>query len=207
MSEIRVLAVPGSLRRASYNRKVAESLHLLAPTGMSVTVYDDLGRLPHYNEDLDQDDPPSVVRTLRERIAAADAVFWAFPEFNHSVPGVLKNLVDWASHPLDKAPLVGKVSAIAVATQGHGGHRGMAELARILRDLGGFVVPAPEVCVQRAHERLAVDETGAVRFVDEKIRAALQLLLKSLDRAARDDVGARTAAPWRDVFASRRWPS
>lgn len=204
MSEIHVLAIPGSLRQASYNRKIAESLHVLAPRGMSVTVYNDLGRLPLYNEDLDHDDPPSIVQALRSEIAAADAVFWAFPEFNHSVPGVLKNLVDWASHPLGKAPLMGKVSALAVASKGHGGYRGMAELARILRDLGGFVVPAPEVCIQRAHERLSIDEFGALEYLDGRTRAALELLLKSLHRAATDRVGEHAATPWREFLSTMR---
>lgn len=202
MSTISVLAIPGSLRRESFNRRIAESLHRLAPAGMRIDVYDELGALPHYNEDLDTDAPPPLVAALRARIAAADALFWTFPEFNHSVPGVLKNLVDWTSHPLSRATLVGKVSALAVATQGHGGHRGLAELARILRDLGGFVVPAPEVCIQRVQDRVAVDEAGALTYVDGRTRASLELLLRSLHRAARDRAGEHTATPWREVFAA-----
>jgi len=183
---------------------IVETLRFLAPRDMLVSVYDGLSALPHYNEDMDNHSPPPAVLALRREIAAADALFWAFPEFNHSIPGVLKNLVDWTSHPLDAAPLVGKVSGISVATQGNGGHRGMSDLARILRDLGGYVVPAPEVCIQRVHEKLAIDEFGRVEILDANTRASLELLLRALDRAARDKVGAHTAAPWREQFAIRR---
>lgn len=204
MSQTNVLAIPGSLRRASYNRLIVENLHALAPRGMTVAVYEKLGEIPLYNEDLDHDDPPAAVRELRDDIAAADAVFWAFPEFNHSVPGVLKNLVDWASRPLGAAPLTGKISALLVASQGHGGHRGMADLARVLRDLGGFVVPAPELCIQRAQERLSIDASGALRFEDARTRSALELLLRSLHRAALDHAGEHTATPWREFLTLMR---
>jgi chromate reductase len=204
MSEIRVLAIPGSLRRESYSRKIARTLQELAPPGSSVDVYERLADLPHYNEDLDHDDPPAVVGSLRRAITEADAVFWVFPEYNHSVPGVLKNLVDWASRPLGANPLLGKVSALAVASQGLGGQRGIADLARILRDLGGFVAPAPEVCIQRVQERIAVDESGAVRFVDPWTRSSLELLLTSLHRAAIDRAGDHTANPWRDFLSLMR---
>ncbi len=176
----------------------------MAPRDMVISVYDGLGELPHYNEDIDNHSPPSSVLALRRQIAMADALFWAFPEFNHSIPGVLKNLVDWTSHPLDVAPLVGKVSGISVATQGHGGYRGMADLARILRDLGGYVVPAPEVCIQHVQNKLAVDEFGRIEILDASTRSSLELLLRALDRAARDKVGAQTAAPWQELFALRR---
>jgi chromate reductase len=204
MSEIRVLAIPGSLRQASYSRKIAGILQDLAPSGSSVAVYEHLATLPHYNEDLDHDNPPAAVSSLRRAIIEADALCWVFPEYNHSVPGVLKNFVDWASRPLGAAPLLGKVSALAVVSQGQGGQRGMADLARILRDLGGFVVPAPEVCIQRAQERIAIDASGAVQILDASTRASLQLLLKSLHRAATDRAGEHAASPWRDFLALMR---
>lgn len=197
---IRILALPGSLRAASLNLMVARSLQQLAPPGMSVSIYRESGALPLYNEDLDTDTPPPEVARLRAAIAQADALFWAMPEYNHTIPSVTKNVVEWVSHPLSKSVLMGKISAIAVASMGRGGYRGMADLARVLRDLGGHVVAAPEVCIQLAHTVLSADESGQVRYADPRAQTLLTLLLGSLDEAARAQAGGHSAAPWRAIF-------
>lgn len=197
---IRVMAIPGSLRAASINRLVARSLQQLAPAGMEIYLYENSGDLPLYNEDFDTPTPPAIVAHLRAQIEAADAIFWVFPEFNHTIPSVVKNLLEWVSHPLSDAALVGKISAITVATQGRGGYRGMADLARILRDLGGHVVVAPEVCIHFAHKVVSEDANGVITYSDPLPERLLTLLLKFLDRAVRHDVGSHTAAPWRAIF-------
>ena len=203
---ITILAIPGSLRAASLNRMVVDSLQGLAPDGMRVKVYLGAGDLPLYNEDFDTATPPAQVQALRAEIAAADGLFWAMPEFNHTIPSVVKNLIEWVSHPVSDALLVGKISAIAVATQGRGGYRGMADLSRVLRDLGGHVVVAPEVCIHFAHTCISRDEAGHVQYRDPLTERLLRMLLEYLTRAARNDVGVHTAAPWRAIFARTEAP-
>ena len=96
---IRVLAIAGSLRRASWNRRLIDAAAALAPAGVHVEPYD-IGDVPLYDADLDTDETrPEAVRRLKQAIADADAVLFATPEFNHSVPGVLQNAIDWASRP------------------------------------------------------------------------------------------------------------
>lgn len=197
---IRILALPGSLRKASYNRLVIESLPALAPVGMQFEIFEGSGAIPLYNEDLDHDDPPPDVAALRQAVGRADALFWAMPEYNHTIPSVTKNVIEWISHPLSKAALMGKISAIAVASKGRGGYRGMADLARVLRDLGGHVVAAPEVCIPFAPQTI-IREGEHIRYADARAEALLRLLLLSLERAVRERAGSLTEAPWRAFFA------
>jgi chromate reductase len=198
---ITILALPGSLRQASYNRLVVRSLPSLAPAGMRFEVFEGSGNIPLYNEDLDHDDPPPPVAELRHAVSRADALFWAMPEYNHTIPSVTKNVIEWISHPLSKAALMGKISAIAVASKGRGGYRGLADLARVLRDLGGHVVAAPEVCIPFAHQAIRVGDDGGVSYADERTEALLRLLLLSLDDAVRARAGGHSEAPWRAFFS------
>lgn len=198
---ITVLALPGSLRLASYNRLVVRSLPSLAPAGLRFETYEGSGELPLYNEDLDHEDPPAEVAALRAAVRQAHALFWAMPEYNHTIPSVTKNVIEWISHPLSKAPLMGKISAIAVASKGRGGYRGLADLARVLRDLGGHVVAAPEVCIPFAHQAIRVADDGAVTYADERTEALLRLLLLSLNDAVRTRAGGQSEAPWRAFFS------
>lgn len=195
-SAVRALAITCSLRAGSFNALVAQSLGHLAPASVSISHCPHVGDLPLYNEDLDTAQPPRAVAALRECIAGADALIWATPEFNHTIPSVTKNVVEWLSHPISKAALVGKTSAIVVATRGRGGYRGMADLARVLRDLGGFVVVAPEVCIQFAHTCMTRGDDGIVRYSDERTETLLRILLRSLERAVRENAGKQAAAPW-----------
>lgn len=198
---VTILALPGSLRQASYNRLVIRSLPALAPAGIRFETYEGSGDLPLYNEDLDNDDPPPAVAALRQAVSRADALFWAMPEYNHTIPSVTKNVVEWISHPLSKAALMGKISAIAVASKGRGGYRGLADLARVLRDLGGHVIAAPEVVIPFAQQAIRVGDDGAISYADERTEALLRLLLASLDSAVRSRAGGNTAAPWRAFFS------
>ena len=92
---MRILAISGSLRTASSNTAVLQAAQRLAPAGMEVVLYDGLGRLPHFNPDLDQAEPPSPVRALRRHIGQCDGLLICCPEYAHGVPGVMKNALDW----------------------------------------------------------------------------------------------------------------
>jgi NAD(P)H-dependent FMN reductase len=112
MGDIKVLALVGSLRAASINRQLAEVAAETAPDGVSVIVYDGLGELPFYNEDIDNDDAPASVKALRAAAADADAALVVTPEYNGSIPGVLKNAIDWLSRPFGDGALKGKPAAV-----------------------------------------------------------------------------------------------
>lgn len=121
MTDIKVLALVGSLRAASINRQLAELAADNAPAGVTVDVYDGLGDLPFYNEDLDNDNPPAAVVAARTVAADADAVLVVTPEYNASIPGVLKNAIDWLSRPYGKGALKGKPVAVVGASLGQYG--------------------------------------------------------------------------------------
>ncbi|WP_298889013.1 NAD(P)H-dependent oxidoreductase [uncultured Serinicoccus sp.] len=111
-----VLVLLGSLRPDSTNRRLAETALAALPDGVHGAISTLLPSLPHYDQDLDTDTPPEVVRAFREQVAAADALVVATPEFNGSLPGVLKNAIDWASRPRGTAALAGKPAAVLGAS-------------------------------------------------------------------------------------------
>ena len=122
MADVKVLALVGSLRAASINRQLAELAAETAPDGVSVTVFTGLGDLPFYNEDIDTGDVPASVVALREAAADADAALVVTPEYNGSIPGVLKNAIDWLSRPFGNSALKDKPTAvIGVALGQYGG--------------------------------------------------------------------------------------
>jgi NAD(P)H-dependent FMN reductase len=112
MSDIKVLVLLGSLRAASINRQLAELAVETAPEGVSLQLFDRLGELPFYNEDIDNDEVAEPVTALRAAAAAADATLVVTPEYNGSIPGVLKNAIDWLSRPFGDSALKGKPAAV-----------------------------------------------------------------------------------------------
>jgi NAD(P)H-dependent FMN reductase len=112
MSNINVLVLLGSLRAASVNRQLAELASEAAPDGVKLQLFDRLGELPFYNEDIDGDDVAEPVKALREAAAEADAALVVTPEYNGSIPGVLKNAIDWLSRPFGNSALKGKPAAV-----------------------------------------------------------------------------------------------
>ena len=116
---ISVLAICGSLRAGSYNRAALRTAIELRPPGMTIEIAE-IGSIPLYNEDVRAQGFPPPVETLRRQIAAADALLFATPEYNYSIPGVLKNAIDWASRPPDQ-PFAGKPVAIMGAAAGMAG--------------------------------------------------------------------------------------
>ena len=195
---MRILALTGSLRAGSYNAALARAARELAPAGVEIELYDRLARLPHYDQDLDRPDvaPPPAVRDLRERIEDADALLVVTPEYNGSVPGVLKNALDWASARHRGSSFENKTVAIAGATTGqYGAIWAQQDLRRILGIAGARVV-AGELPVSRAQK--AFDEAG--RLVDplvaERLREHLEALVAQAApvEAAAEAEGPREAA-------------
>jgi NAD(P)H-dependent FMN reductase len=121
MPDSNVLALVGSLRAASVNRQLAELAADTAPAGVTVHVYDGLGDLPFYNEDLDNENVPESIVALRAAAAAADAALVVTPEYNGSIPGVLKNAIDWLSRPFGDGALKDKPLAVVGAAGGQYG--------------------------------------------------------------------------------------
>ena len=112
MSDTKVLVLLGSLRAASINRQLAELAVETAPDGVSLQLFDRLGELPFYNEDIDNDDVAEPVAALRAAAADVDAALVITPEYNGSIPGVLKNAIDWLSRPFGDSALKGKPAAV-----------------------------------------------------------------------------------------------
>lgn len=165
----KVLGIVGSLRRASYNRALIAAAQELAPEGMTIVPFD-LGEVPLYNGDVEaQGDPPGVT-ALKEAIRAADGVLFATPEYNHGVPGVIKNAVDWASRPPGQAALQGKPVALLGASPGiTGTARGQSQLRQAFEFTDSYCMPQPELLVFQAHEKF--DAEG--RLTDERTRRNL----------------------------------
>jgi chromate reductase, NAD(P)H dehydrogenase (quinone) len=171
---MKVLGISGSLRRDSHNRGLLLEAAKALPAGVEFELYDRLGALPHYDEDADVQPADPEVQALRDAIADADAVLFATPEYNGSVPGALKNAIDWASRPRGNAALDNKpVAVIGTSTGSFGGVWAQADLRRILKTARARVIEH-EVAVPKAHERLA--ETG--RFIhDEPLDELVEALL------------------------------
>ena len=178
---MRVLGIPGSLRRDSYNRKLLESAAELLPGDVELVLWEGLKGIPPYDEDDDVEPAPAAVTDLRAAIAAADAVLFATPEYNSSLPGQLKNALDWASRPFRTNALRGKPVAVVGASTGvFGAVWAQAELRKVLASIGARVVDG-ELPVGRAAERF--DETG--RLADDEVRERLAELLDALLEPAR----------------------
>jgi chromate reductase len=173
---MRILAISGSLRRDSHNTKLLRAAEELVGGDVDFEYYDDLESVPPYNEDRDGDGAAPAVQSLRGRIAHADALLIATPEYNSSVPGQLKNAVDWVSRPVRAGAIWGKpVVVIGASTGFYGGVWAQAELRKVLATAGARVVEA-EVAVSHAHERFDADG----RLVDDEIRDELRAALDAL---------------------------
>lgn len=175
-SDIHVLGIAGSLRERSYNKAAIRAAAELAPDGMTVEACD-LRGIPLYDDDLRQAEGyPEAVQTLREKMRAADAVLIATPEYNYSMPGVLKNAIDWASRPPDQ-PFDGKPVAIMSAAPGRlGGVRAQYHLRQSFVFLNALVMNKPEVMIANARDMFDDDlalTDAATRDMVAKLMAGL----------------------------------
>jgi chromate reductase, NAD(P)H dehydrogenase (quinone) len=172
---MRILAVSGSLREGSYNTSLLRAALEAAPEGVELELWEGLGELPFYDEDLETVVPDSVHR-LRESWWAADAILFSTPEYNGSIPGGLKNAIDWASRPKLEGVLRNKPVAVVGASTGQfGALWAQQDLKRVLGVAGARVV-GTEIPVSRAHERF--DSEG--RLLDGEVFEQLRLHLTTL---------------------------
>src|SRR3954453_12255905 len=172
---VRILGIAGSLRRGSYNRAALRAAAQLVPPEATLDVFD-LDGLPGFNED-DEQDPPAKVVELKRRIRAADALLFVTPEYNYSIPGVLKNAIDWASRPYGDSAWGGKPAAIMGASIGAiGTARAQYHLRQIMVFLNMFPINQPEVMIGQAATRF--DAAG--NLTDDTTRDFIRQLLASL---------------------------
>ncbi|MHB1570477.1 MAG: NADPH-dependent FMN reductase, partial [Solirubrobacteraceae bacterium] len=174
---MRILGISGSLRAASYNTALLAAAAELAPAGVELEIYDGLEHLPPYNEDRDTDEPPAEVGRLRRAIAERDAVLFATPEYNGTVPGQIKHAVDWASRPHGpSAALWGKpAAAIGASVTDYGAMWAQDQLRRSLGIAGARVLDA-ELAVGAAGQLFDSDGT----LTDSETRERLSELVERL---------------------------
>ena len=157
---MKVLAISGSLRDGSLNTRLLREIAERAPAGVEIEPWNGLRSIPPYDADDDLEPAPEPVRALREAVADADGLLFATPEYNSSIPGVLKNAIDWVSRPRDNTPFQGKPAAVVGATTGQfGAVWAQAELRKVLRSTGARVVDL-ELPVARGHH--ALERRGAL---------------------------------------------
>jgi chromate reductase len=186
---MKVLAVSGSLRSESYNTKLLRAAERLLPAGVELEIWNGLKAVPPYDEDDDVEPAPAAVAALRAAIAGADALLFATPEYNSSVPGQLKNALDWISRPLAKNPLRGKPVAVVGASAGaFGAVWAQAELRKILAAIGARVVDG-ELAVGHAPTRFEGDH-----LVDTELREQLAEVVRALVAETAPQAATRVAA-------------
>src|ERR1039457_7466499 len=172
---LNILGIAGSLRKTSYNRGLLRAAQQLAPDGVSVESFD-LDGIPLYNQD-DDGSPPARVTEFKARVRAADAILFVTPEYNYSIPGVLKNAIDWASRPYGDSAWEGKPVAVMGASIGPmGTSRAQYHLRQMFVFLNMFPLNRPEVMITNAAQRF--DEAGNVK--DEETKSHIQKLLAAL---------------------------
>jgi chromate reductase len=174
-SPIRILGIPGSLRRASLNRGLLLAAQEVATSDVSIEVLD-LAPVPFYNGDVEAIGLPEPVIELRDRITEADALLLAVPEYNHSFTAVLKNALDWASRPRPVSVLRQKPVAMMGAGGGSGTMRAQLGLRPVLHSNEAYLMPKPELYLVNAAERF--DEDG--NLADEKVREAVREIVTAL---------------------------
>lgn len=177
---IKILGFAGSLRKGSYNKAILRAAKDLVPEGSEIEIFD-LEGIPPYNQDLDND-MPAKVKEFKEKIRNADALLIATPEYNYSVPGVLKNAIDWASRPPGANSFAGKPVAVMSASIGMlGGARAQYHLRQTFVYIDMYPVNRPEVMVPFAADK--IDGQGNV--TDAKTREKIEELTESLVSWAR----------------------
>lgn len=175
MEKIKILGIAGSLRKNSYNRALLSAAVELAPPDAEIEIFD-ISDIPPFNQDFEAD-PPAIVAEFKNKIRTADAILFVTPEYNYSIPGVLKNAIDWASRPYGDSAWEGKPAAIMGASIGNiATARAQYDLRKIMVFLDMHPLNRPEIMVGNAHEKF--DENG--RLTDETTRGLVKKQLEAL---------------------------
>lgn len=178
---MRVLGISGSLRSGSLNSALLRAAAERLPAGAELVEFDRLREVPPYDEDVELEATPAVVEELRQAVRDADAVLIATPEYNHSIPGQLKNALDWVSRPAGKSALNGKpAAAIGASTGMFGAVWAQAELRKVLGALGGRVVQT-ELPVGHAKDQLDGDRLELSPQQSEQLEEILAELLSEAE--------------------------
>jgi chromate reductase len=185
-NQLTILGIPGSLRKASYNRGALRAAQQLAPSDAKIEIFE-LDGIPPFNQDEDKRPPPKVVE-LKARVRAADAILFVTPEYNYSIPGVLKNAIDWASRPYGDSAWDGKPCAVMGATPGMTGTaRAQYHLRQCFVFLNMYPLNRPEVMIANASERF--DEQG--NLTDQDTKDHIKKLIDALAKWTRQLQKAR----------------
>ncbi len=172
---VKILGIAGSLRKQSFNRAALRTAQGVLPEGVTLITFE-LDEIPIYHQDKEKELPPPVV-AFKQAIREADAILFVTPEYNYSIPGMLKNAIDWASRPYGESAWGGKPAAIMGASPGQfGSARAQYHLRQVLVSLGMPTVNQPEVMISNAGERFDANGT----LTDEKTKALIGKLLTSL---------------------------
>jgi len=187
---MKVLGISGSLRRDSHNTNLLRAAAELVDGETELELWEGLKAVPPYDADDDVAEAPAAVAELRDAIAGADAILFATPEYNSSIPGQLKNALDWVSRPIATNPLRNKpVVVVGASTGAFGAVWSQAELRKVLAAIGARVLECEVACRNAAG---GFDEHG--RLVDEEARAQLEGAVERLVEAARARPEARLTA-------------
>jgi chromate reductase, NAD(P)H dehydrogenase (quinone) len=174
---MRILGLSGSLRRDSHNTRLLQGARTLLPSGVELVLFDQLAEIPPYSEDDEHEASPAVA-ALTAAIAGADALLVATPEYNASIPGTLKNALDWVSRPIATTPLRGKPAAVIGASTGlFGAVWAQAELRKVLSTIGARVVDR-ELPIGQADDALGPDGLPFERTAVQELSATLDELLE-----------------------------
>jgi chromate reductase, NAD(P)H dehydrogenase (quinone) len=178
---VRILGIAGSIRRESYNRAALRAATQLLPDGAILEVFE-LDGIPGFNQDEEQS-PPAKITELKKRIREADAILIVTPEYNYSIPGVLKNAIDWASRPYGDSAWNGKPAAIMGASVGTiGTARAQYHLRQMMVFLNMFPINQPEVMIGNASERFDAEGNLTDDATKEFIRQLIQNLVEWANR-------------------------
>jgi chromate reductase len=178
---MRVLGLSGSLRRDSYNTRLLRVAATALPPGAELEIWDDLAAIPPYNEEDDGERAPAVVSELRSAVSESDAVLIATPEYNSSIPGQLKNVLDWLSRPFPENSLRNKpVAVIGASTGMFGAVWAQAETRKVLKAIGARVVEG-ELPVARADEAFDSDDRLANAELQERFEELLADLIEQVE--------------------------
>jgi NAD(P)H-dependent FMN reductase len=188
MSQTRILALVGSLRASSFNRQLAEAAAQTAPEGVEVSIYDGLGDIPFYNEDIDiPGEVPAAATALREAVAAADGLLLFVPEYNGSLPAVLKNAVDWASRPYGQGAVKGKpVAVVSASVSPNAAKWAHGDTVKMLGVVGAGVVEGAHLHFGSIGQRFAESHPRE----DAEALTQLAATVRQLVEVARETVNA-----------------